>query len=257
MGCWVASMAIAALTASPIGAQSSSPVTWCAQQPRPQFATLERVHVSSDWFQVYRVDPDVYAIVEPHQWEEVISYLILGKSRALLFDTGMGMGDIRRVVSEITAFPVAVFNSHTHHDHVGGNWQFDRIYALNTSYTRVNARGKDHAAVAPEVAAAHVCGHWPAGFDTAAYVSRPFRITDTVHNGSIIDLGNRQLRVLAIPGHAPDASALFDSAHGLLFTGDTFYEGPISYVFSPGADFSMFDTRSIAWQRWLRVRARC
>jgi len=149
------------------------------------------------------------------------------------------MDDLRGVVRTLTTLPVAVFNSHTHPDHVGDNWQFDRIYALNTPYTRANAHGRPHSTVAAEVVPAHVCGRWPAGFDTATYVSRPFRITDTVSDGSIIDLGGRQLRVLAIPGHAPDASALFDSAHGLLFTGDTFYEAPI-YVLAPGADFSAF-----------------
>src|SRR5690349_17878355 len=51
------------------------------------------------------------------------------------------------------------------------------------------------------------------------------------------------LEVLQVPGHAPDAIALRDEAHGLLFTGDTFYEGPI-YVFSPGADLSAY-SRSV------------
>jgi len=212
---------------------------WCANQPRPQFAALTRVPAPSGWFQVYSVDSGVYAIAESHQWEEVISYLIVGTDRALLFDTGMGIEDIRVVVRALTDRPVAVFNSHTHPDHIGNNWAFDRIYALNTAYTRANSHGWPHGAVAAEVTPDHFCGPAPTGFDTAGYYTRPFRITDTVGNGSIIDLGGRRVQVLHIPGHAPDAAALWDEAHGLLFTGDTFYEGPI-YVFAPGADADAF-----------------
>src|SRR5208282_971634 len=51
------------------------------------------------WFEVYRVAPGVFAIYEPHQFEEVISFLILGEKRAALFDTGLGIGDIQRVVA--------------------------------------------------------------------------------------------------------------------------------------------------------------
>ncbi|WP_396223840.1 hypothetical protein [Gemmatimonas sp.] len=40
---------------------------------------------------------------------------------------------------------------------------------------------------------------------------------DTLH------LGGRVLEVLAVPGHAPDATALLDREHGLLFTGVAFH----------------------------------
>ena len=41
----------------------------------------------------------VFAIYEPHQAEETISYLIVGEKQALLFDTGMGISDIRKVTA--------------------------------------------------------------------------------------------------------------------------------------------------------------
>src|SRR5438128_1999710 len=63
--------------------QSSERPAWCAKLPRLAYAALPRVAVPSDWFEVYRVDPDVYAIYEPRQWQEVISYLIVGRERAL------------------------------------------------------------------------------------------------------------------------------------------------------------------------------
>src|SRR5205814_7834840 len=89
--------------------------------------------VNDPWFEVYRVAPDVYAIYEPHQAEETISYLIVGSKQALLFDTGMGIGNIQKVTSQLTKRFVVVLNSHTHNDHVGGNWQFNAIFGMNRS----------------------------------------------------------------------------------------------------------------------------
>jgi hypothetical protein len=63
---------------------------WCRPLPRPEYKSLERVPIGDAWFEVYKVALGVFAIYEPHQSEETISYLVLGEKRALLFDTGMG-----------------------------------------------------------------------------------------------------------------------------------------------------------------------
>src|SRR5437879_2949564 len=79
---------------------------WCRPLPRPEYKTLERVLASEPWFEIYKVAPGTFAIYEPHQAEEVISYLIVGNKQALLFDTGMGIGNIRKVITQLTARPV-------------------------------------------------------------------------------------------------------------------------------------------------------
>lgn len=206
---------------------------WCRNLPRAQFKTLERVSVDDSWFEVYRVAPGVLAIYEPHQWEETIMYLIEGKSRALLFDTGMGIGDLKHLISQLTSLPIVVVNSHTHPDHTGDNWQFPTIYSLDTDYTREHARGSTE--IRAEIEPAKLCGTLPKSFDPATYATRPWKPEKWLHDGDTFDLGGRTLRVLATPGHAPDSLCLFDEANGLLFTGDTYYPGTI-YVFSPGAD---------------------
>ncbi len=214
--------------------------SWCSTPPRVWWASVERVPVRDAWFRVHRVGPGVLAIYEPGNYQEVISYLITGTRRALLFDTGMGMSRIADVVRELTPLPVTVVNSHTHHDHVGGNAEFGRVLAMNTAFTRRSAKGATHATVADEVAVGAVCtSALPAAFDTAQYHIRPFRTTGVVRDGSTIDLGGRVLEVLHVPGHTPDAIALVDRAAGALFTGDTFYAGPI-YLFSPGTDLAAY-----------------
>src|SRR5258706_10132842 len=98
---------------------------WCKSLPRPAYSRLERVAAADPWFEVYKIRPGVLAIYEPHQLEEVISYLIIGSEKALLFDTGMGISNIQAVAAGLTKLPISVANSHTHNDHVGDNWRFN------------------------------------------------------------------------------------------------------------------------------------
>jgi Metallo-beta-lactamase superfamily len=114
---------------------------WCRALPRPEYKTLERVSISDPWFEVYKPAQGVFAIYEPHQAEETISYLIVGEKRALLFDTGMGISDLKKVIAQLTKLPIILLNSHTHNDHVGDNWEFSTIYGMDTEFTRQNARG--------------------------------------------------------------------------------------------------------------------
>jgi len=132
---------------------------WCRALPRPEYRTLERVPVTDPWFEVYQVVPQVFAIYEPHQAEETISYLVLGEKQALLFDTGMGISDIRKVTSELTHLPIVVLNSHTHNDHVGGNWQFETVYGMDTDFTRADAKGSRQDAQDELGAVPHLAAH--------------------------------------------------------------------------------------------------
>ncbi len=153
----------------------------------PEYKTIERVPVSDPWFEVYKPAAGVFAIYEPHQAEETIGYLIVGGKQALLFDTGMGISDVKKVVTELTKLPIIVLNSHTHDDHVGGNWQFATIYGMDTEFTRTNARGS-RADAQEEITPDQICGALPKGFDSKAYVTRPWKITRYIHDGEKIRL---------------------------------------------------------------------
>ncbi len=197
------------------------------------------MEVHSDWFEVYQIRPGVYAIYEPHQFEEVISYLIVGTRHALLLDTGLGVGAIRDVVTSLTNLPVTVLNSHTHFDHTGGNADFSDIWNEDTAYSRANAQthtsiyGRD--ALSPE----RICGVLPAGVHSDEFTKRTWKATHWIHDRERIDLGGRKLEILFTPGHTPDSISLLDRQHSLLFTGDTFYPGPI-YLFTPETDFAAY-----------------
>lgn len=218
-------------------AQVSNP-EWCRALPRSEYKSLQRVAVSDSWFEVYKPAPGVFAIYEPHQAEETIGYLIVGNNGALLFDTGMGISDIRKVTEELTKLPIIVLNSHTHDDHVGGNWQFETVHDMDTEFTRKNAQGSREDAQA-EITPDQICGSLPKGFDAKSYATRPWKISAYTHDGDRFDLGGRTIEVVATPGHTPDAISLIDRANGLLFTGDTYYPAPI-WLFRPETDLNAY-----------------
>jgi glyoxylase-like metal-dependent hydrolase (beta-lactamase superfamily II) len=225
------------LFSGPTAAQDKIP-DWCKPLPRPEYKSLERIQISDPWFEVYKVAPDTLAIYEPHQSEETIGYLILGKDKAILFDTGMGISDLHKLIRELTPLRIIVLNSHTHDDHVGDNWQFDTIYSMDTDFSRTNSRGSS-ADAQSEIAPGEICGDLPKSFDPKTYATKPWKITKYIHDGDQLDLGGRTIEILSTPGHTADAIALFDRANGLLFTGDTYYPAPI-WLFRPETDLDAY-----------------
>ena len=57
-----------------------------------------------------------------------VMYLIAGKERALLVDTGWGSGDLPAHIATLTTLPLLVVNTHGHRDHTSGNGQFAEVH---------------------------------------------------------------------------------------------------------------------------------
>jgi len=60
-------------------------------------------------------------------------------------------------------------------------------------------------------------------------------------DGTTIDLGGRTLEVIHTPGHSPGSICLLDRENRVLFTGDTFYPGPL---YAHTADVNIEDYRA-------------
>lgn len=217
--------------------------TWCDAPPAAGPEALEAIDVGDDWFKVYLAAPGVFAISEPRQYEGVTSFLILGSTRAVLFDSGLGVAPISRIVGDLTPLPVTVVNSHTHFDHVGGNREFTDVRNLDDPFSRASARGEVGESLREYASATlaedRVCGPLPAGVASRAYEMPTWRASAQVRDGEVLDLGERGLEVLHTPGHTPDSLSLLDRANGLLFTGDTYYSGEI-YLWSPETDVAAY-----------------
>jgi hypothetical protein len=181
--------------------RGASKDNWWDALPRPAWSEFEKVAESQGWFEVYRIRPGLFAIYEPGQFEEVISYLAVGEEKALLFDSGLGIGDMKAVVSELTELAPIVVNSHTHYDHVGGNHQFSNVYGAPTEYTRTSAKGRKHEDVAEFVGEGWIWKKTPPGFDGDEYESKPFEIRKTLEDGrsSIRGVSSRSCSPRATP----------------------------------------------------------
>lgn len=169
-----------------------------------------------DYYTVEWIDAATVAIGEPRYHQQTYSYLILGSERAVLFDSGPGLRDIRPVVAALTPLPVIAAPSHLHFDHVGSQHRFERVAMVDLPYLRERAPG----GVLTPTAEEHL------GF-VEGFPIRPLEVTDWWAPEQEIDLGERTLRVLATPGHTTDSWALHDEARGQLFTGDYVYPGPL------------------------------
>jgi glyoxylase-like metal-dependent hydrolase (beta-lactamase superfamily II) len=201
----------------------------------------------TSWFEVAKMEAGVYMISEPGH---VNSWLVEGEKDALLFDTGLGIANIRKVAEEITPRRLMVVNSHYHFDHTGGNHLFDEfaihrlgadlvskpsppeIAELYMAYTQRLLEAWGPYREADELyfhilTAERMIRPLPDGFDPATYKIVPTVPTRLLEDGDVLDLGGRKLQVLHTPGHSPDCICLFDEANGLLFGGDTINTGPI------------------------------
>lgn len=182
-----------------------------------------------DYLAVERLDEQTFAIAEPLYWQKNISYLIVGSTIAVLFDTGPGVRDMRPVVRNLTTLPVVTVASHLHYDHVGAINQFDQVAMLDLEPLRrqVNPegffelRGAQHLGVVERRPAPR------------------FKVNRWLKPGVIFDLGGRSLHVLATPGHTPDSLMLYDEERRQLFVGGVVYPGALLALL-PGADLSQY-----------------
>jgi len=201
------------------------------------FSLPQKIGTFQSWFEVYKVSEGTFAICEPGHWEGVISYLIEGRNKAVLLDTGMGIGDIKKVIEQLTHLKVSIVNSHTHFDHIGDNHLFDEIAVYNNDFEIESlGRGRAFEELEGELSQKNLYKPLPKGFDPKAYRILPSKPTYLLKHEELIDLGDRKLKVLHTPGHSPGSICLLDTKSKELFTGDTFYLSSL-HAHSPECNF--------------------
>ena len=215
------------------------PKKWYESLPRQSWSRFDKVETSHAWFNVYETTPETYAIYEDGQFEEVISYLVIGEDVAALVDTGNGIDDIKGVVEELTDLPVIVVNTHAHFDHTGGNWAFDDVTLYDHPFARERIKGRPHEEIGNFLGKGMVWKPLPKDIDPNTWYTKPYRVTNWMKEGDKIDLGGKELEVIHTPGHTPDSVSLLEDREGLLFTGDIFYLAPI-YIYSEDSDMNEF-----------------
>lgn len=199
-----------------------------------------RPPTASQWFMTAQLEDGITRMTEPHvsSMLESNGWLVRGRDADLLVDTMNGIGSLRPVVhglSEDRAVVAVV--THGHFDHVGGLHEFDdrRGHPDDAEEIRSPFPMRLHVDDYPE-GTAEIFGYYgypvprmavtalPADeFDDVAWVTPGAELTGPVADGDVIDLGDRRLEVLHVPGHSPGSIALWEADAGLLFSGDTLY----------------------------------
>jgi hydroxyacylglutathione hydrolase len=154
--------------------------------------------------QVYRQDEHSYVLRQNKclSYEAPFIYVLLGDKRALVLDTGATLDaetfPIYDTVKSLTGNrDLLVLHSHSHRDHYAGDEQF------------AGKSGVELVAPSAKGLASFLAG----------IKSRSGTYT--------IELGNRELTLVTIPGHQEESIAVYDAQTQWLLTGDTVYPGLI------------------------------
>ena len=123
-------------------------------------------------------------------------FLLTGTTDALLIDSGMRTSNAREIAESITTLPLQLLNTHADPDHISGNGMFEsmRMHAMEESNYRMHG-------------------------GTGTIVP--------IHHGDQIDLGDRLLEIIHLPGHTPGSIAVLDRNHRVLISGDPIQDGRI------------------------------
>ena len=163
-----------------------------------------------DWW-VHEYNSNTYIVRQSgcSDYEKPFLYLLFGKGRALLIDTGSRNFPAAEMVRNVVGkwldrnhqqeIELVVVHSHSHSDHVAGD---DQLRSLNTPNIHVKLIPAD----IPSTKELYGISQWPTGIGS-------------------MDLGERVLDAIPIPGHSPVSMALYDRQTAILFTGDSLYPG--------------------------------
>ena len=205
-------------------------------QARPMFQPwIDGTSVSEPPTQTQRVGRDTYVIRQSVKtnFEAPFLYLLFGKDRAVLIDTGAGGLKIRPAVDAAiaqwlaehhrTSIPLVVAHSHSHGDHRMGDAEFrDRPDTVIVGWT------------APDV-------------------STFFKLADWPNTVAAFDLGDRKLSIIPTPGHHPSHIMVFDPKTRWLISGDTLYPGRLYIPDGAFADYRASLDRVVAFTKTHRV----
>ncbi len=152
-----------------------------------------------------KLDPTTYVCDEGH----VRFFLLIGEKEALMIDSGMQVNNAKELAREVTDKALRLFNTHADRDHTGSNHEFESVMMNPAEF--VNYREQ-----------------------------HPSQKMEAVFDGDIIDLGNRALKAIALPGHTPGSTALLDLKSGMFFSGDPIQKDGRIFMFGPMRDLSAY-----------------
>lgn len=183
---------------------------------------------AADWYETIRFADDITLIQEP--WIKPFfrcnMWHVRGRDGDLLFDSGLGAVSLRDHVALVTERPLLCVASHTHFDHIGCHHEFPSR-AVHSAEAEILADPRRDWTLSDRYATDEMFDAMPPGWDATSYRVRAAAATRVLHDGDVVDLGNRAFEVIHTPGHSPGGIALWEARTGTLLSSDLVYDGPL------------------------------
>ncbi len=152
-----------------------------------------------EWQQIqYEAQSFIFRQNKCSHYEGPFVYLFIGQEKGLLIDSGAtieGGYKLLELIRKITDLPIVVAHTHGHSDHRLGDEAFGNRQSMS------------------------VIGIGPSSLQNY------FGFSNWPNEPVAIDLGDREIELLPIPGHSDDDLAFYDARSRIVVTGDTLYPG--------------------------------
>lgn len=177
--------------------------------------------INTDIYDIEKISRGKYVIYKIYERYEAAMYLVCGSEKACLIDTAYGLNDLSEICSSLTELPVTVVNTHGHIDHVLGNHWFENVYMHPADKMLYREIADGFADMINEPWVKETYGEFLKNVDPADI---RFPDTNDITEGDVIDLGDKRLIVVDIPGHTQGSIMLIDPDEKICFSGDSIIE---------------------------------
>lgn len=214
--------------------ESEDPVGLSYEKLLRKHDKTRKVYDINPYAEVYRFRENLYCIYSESLdgMGDPWSFLILGPEKAMLIDTGFGLGDLKGLVKELAGeMPLVVVNTHYHFDHAYGNYQFERVYCHEYEVPAMKTKLTPHV--------------WDYLFDEGGKCVWtefdrgdliPYKEYEIVGypDGYSFDLGGGyEVEMVHLPGHTAGHAAYLDKRNRILFAGDAACIGNLGITGDP------------------------
>jgi glyoxylase-like metal-dependent hydrolase (beta-lactamase superfamily II) len=192
-------------------------------------ASLSPQHLVPEiWYAVSPCNDDIIHIreawIDPYLTGDI--WLVRGRDRDLLVDSGTGIVSPRPVVESMARNSVIAVACNCWYDHAGGLSEFAERACHRDDAELIAAPTAESS-----VASIYVSDEMLSALPYDGYTTEDYRMKGAVptllfDDGDVIDLGNRAIDVIHVPGMTPGSIALWEEASGSLFTSDTLFDDP-------------------------------